>query len=134
MLGSREPGIYGKVTLYEINMRLRKLAKKLRAQIVCRQLNHEGELVSFIQKAVGKFDVIVLNAGAYTHTSIAIRDALLAVNIPMIEVHLSNVHKRESFRHKSLLSDIANGVIMGFGPLSYELALHAAVSIVKNKG
>lgn len=134
MLGSREPQIYGASSLEDIDASLKTLGKELGAKVECRQSNHEGELVTIIQKARAKFDAIVMNAGAYTHTSVAIRDAVLSCGVPLIEVHLSNVHKREKFRHKSLLSDIASGIIMGFGPHSYELGLRAAVNISNSVG
>src|SRR5689334_10059261 len=117
LLGSREPQLYGKRSLDEINQNLSRLAQKLNLQLEFMQSNLEGELVDHIQKLPGRCDAIVINAGAYTHTSIAIRDALLAVALPFIEVHLCNVDKREAFRKTSYLSDIASGVIYGFGPL-----------------
>lgn len=131
MLGSRESDIYGVLSLADIDKRLKELGKELGASVECRQSNHEGDIVTGIQKAKGRFHAIVLNAGAYTHTSIAIRDAVLAAGVPLVEVHLSNIHKREHFRHKSFLSGVAHGVIMGFGPGSYELGLRAAASIAK---
>lgn len=134
LLGRREPGIYGSMSLDSINARLAELGSELGVEVESFQSNHEGELVTRIQQSAGKFDAIVLNAAAYTHTSVAIRDAVLAAETPVVEVHLSNVHKRESFRHKSLISDAAAGIIMGFGPASYELGLRAAVGIVKGGG
>lgn len=131
MLGSREPDIYGSFSLPDIDKRLKSLGKELGVTVECHQSNHEGEIVTHIQKARGRFEAIVINAGAFTHTSIAIRDAVLASGVPIIEAHLSNIHRRERFRHKSFLSDIAHGVVMGFGPLSYELGLRAAVEIAK---
>jgi 3-dehydroquinate dehydratase-2 len=128
LLGTREPGLYGSATLDQINAILRERAAALGAAIDCFQSNHEGELVDRIHGARGTVDGILINAGAYTHTSIALRDALLAVAIPYVELHLSNTHARESFRHHSFLADRAVGVICGFGPLSYGLALEGLVA------
>src|SRR6266496_4139664 len=127
LLGQREPEVYGRTTLSEIEGALRKRAAKLGIEIEFKQTNLEGELVSWIQEARGKFDVIVLNAAAYTHTSIALRDAIAAVGIPTIEVHLSNVHARERFRQKSLIAPVCVGQITGFGTNSYVFAIDAAV-------
>ncbi len=129
MLGQREPAVYGRTTLAEIEARARKRAAQLGATTEFRQSNLEGELVSWIQEARDRFDVIVLNAAAYTHTSVALRDAITAVGIPTIEVHLSNVQAREKFRHKSLLAPVCVGQIAGFGANSYVLAIEAAVNI-----
>jgi 3-dehydroquinate dehydratase II len=128
LLGKREPGVYGTETLEQIESKVRKLAVKLGIKVEFRQSNQEGDLVTWIQQAKGKFDTVILNAGAYTHTSVAIRDAIAAVGIPTIEVHLSNIHARESFRHKSMIAAVCVGVISGFGPKSYLLALEAAVN------
>lgn len=133
MLGVREPSLYGATSLNEINLRLKNLGKDLGALVDAFQSNHEGELVERIHSARGKYQAIIINAGAYTHTSIAIRDALLSVELPVFEVHLSNVHKREEFRHRSFISDIAEGIIMGFGALGYELALRAVVEWLKGQ-
>lgn len=128
ILGSREPKTYGSDTLDSINQTLIKLAKKNNAQLESFQSNVEGEIVSCIQQAPSnQIDFIIINPAAYTHTSIAIRDAFLATRIPFIETHLSNVHAREAFRAHSYLSDIALGVICGFGKNSYVLALEAAI-------
>ncbi|AIL32297.1 type II 3-dehydroquinate dehydratase [Basilea psittacipulmonis] len=124
MLGIREPGVYGSKTLADIETELHEQAKHLGVVCECYQSNHEGDLVERIHQAMGKIDFIIINAGAYTHTSIAIRDALSAVNIPFIEVHLSNVHAREPFRHHSYLSDKAVGVICGLGSMGYVSALN----------
>lgn len=132
LLGQREPGIYGKTTLAEIEGRVRERAGKLGVEIDFRQTNLEGELVGWIQQAKGRFEVIVLNAAAYTHTSVALRDAISAGGVPTIEIHLSNVHAREEFRHKSLIASVCKGQITGFGPESYTLALEAAVSVNGN--
>jgi len=129
LLGQREPQVYGRTTLAEIETKVRKRAKRLRATINFRQSNQEGELVNWIQDARGKFDVIVLNAAAYTHTSIALRDTIAAVGIPTVEIHLSNVHAREEFRHKSMIAPVCAGQIVGFGVNSYLLGLEAAVNI-----
>lgn len=127
LLGLREPGVYGPQTLSAIEQALGDEALALGHRLVCFQSNHEGELVERVQRARDDgVDFILINPGAYTHTSIALRDALLAVAIPFIEVHLSNVHARETFRRHSYLSDIAAGVIVGCGPLGYRLALLAA--------
>lgn len=128
LLGQREPKIYGSVTLAQIEARLRKHATKLGAEVDFRQTNAEGELVTWVQSAKGHFDTIVLNAAAYSHTSIAVRDAIAAVGIPTIEIHLSNIHQREEFRHQSVIAPVCRGIITGFGPISYLLALEAAVN------
>ena len=128
LLGTREPEKYGRMTLAEIEAKVRERAAKLGAEIDFRQSNLEGELVDWIQQAKGKFQVIVLNAAAYTHTSIALRDAIAGTGVSTIEIHLSNVHAREEFRHKSLIAPVCRGQITGFGPQSYLLALEAAVS------
>jgi len=133
LLGVREPGIYGSATLEEINRSMSDLARELDVDAEFYQSNHEGELVDRIQAAVGKFDAILLNAAAYTHTSVAIRDAVAAVKIPVIELHLSNIHAREPFRHTSLLSPVVRGVVMGFGPLSYTLAFRGAVDLLRSE-
>lgn len=129
LLGTREPDLYGHATLADINQRLQTLAGQAGAQCAVFQSNHEGELVSRIQAAAhDQTDFIVINAAAYTHTSVAVRDALAAVGIPFIEVHLSNVYRREPFRHHSYLSDLARGVIAGLGVMGYEAALHYALA------
>src|SRR5664279_3431221 len=129
LLGQREPEVYGRETLADIEAAVRKRAKELKAKVDFRQSNIEGELVGWIQQAKGKFDVIVLNAAAYTHTSVALRDAISAVGVPTIEIHLSNVHSREEFRHKSLIAPVCRGQIVGFGVNSYVLAVDAAVNV-----
>ncbi len=128
MLGLREQEIYGTETLEDLRKRCETRAKALGLCVDFRQSNIEGELVTWIQEARGKSAAIVLNAGAYTHTSIAIHDALRAADVPIIEVHLSNVFRREAFRHTSYVSPAALGVICGFGPKGYELALEALAS------
>jgi 3-dehydroquinate dehydratase-2 len=127
MLGTREPGIYGQLTLAEIDSRLRAWAAAQGVEINIIQSNHEGVLVDAIHHAAGRVDGIVINAGAYTHTSIAIRDALSAVKLPAVEVHLSNVYAREEFRHHSYLSPVCKGVICGLGWVGYRLALEALI-------
>jgi 3-dehydroquinate dehydratase II len=129
LLGQRQPEIYGRTTLTDIEAKLRELAAKAGVTMDFRQSNHEGELVTWIQQAQGKFSVIVLNAAAYTHTSIALRDALSAVGVPTIEVHLSNIHAREEFRHRSLIAPVCKGQIAGFGEDSYYLAFRAALQL-----
>jgi 3-dehydroquinate dehydratase II len=133
LLGQREPEIYGQATLADIEAKVRERADKLMAAIDFRQSNVEGELVGWIQQASGKFDAIVINAAAYTHTSIAIRDAIAASGVPTIEIHLSNVHAREEFRHKSLIAPVCKGLITGFGRQSYILAVEAAVYVNDSK-
>ena len=128
LLGTREPGLYGSQTLEQVNASLEARAHALGVVISCFQSNHEGDLVDRIQEGRGCVDGILINAGAYTHTSIALRDALLGVGIPFVELHLSNTHARESFRHQSTLADKAVGVICGFGPTSYTLALEGLVA------
>ncbi len=124
MLGTREPGHYGNSTLAEINQSLAELGNSINVETVTFQSNHEGELVDRIHQAADEHvDGIIINPAAYTHTSIALRDAMLAINIPFIEVHLSNIHRREDFRHHSLLADAATGIVAGFGATSYLLAL-----------
>ncbi len=130
LLGSREPELYGSETLEEINGRLERLAAELGVEIVVRQSNHEGELVEAIQEAPDVAEALIINPAAYTHTSVAIRDALLAVGLPALEVHLSNPQQRETFRHESLIADVVIGTVSGFGPMSYELALRAAAALV----
>ncbi|MFE1598397.1 type II 3-dehydroquinate dehydratase [Methylobacterium sp. ID0610] len=127
LLGTREPGIYGALTLADIERRLRERAGG-RAAITFRQSNHEGDLVTWIQEAGAVGAGVILNAGAYTHTSVALRDAISGAKAVVIEVHLSNVHARESFRHHSTIAPVARGVIAGFGPLSYDLALEALLA------
>ena len=127
LLGQREPGIYGSGTLASIEDRLRQEATAAGAELECFQSNFEGALVERIHQAMGTSQGILINAGAYTHTSIALRDALLGVAMPYVELHLSNTHARESFRHRSLLADRAIGVVCGFGPMSYSLALQGLI-------
>ena len=129
LLGQREPGVYGRHSLADIEALVRGRAAKLGVEVDFRQSNAEGELVDWVQSAQGRFEVVVLNAAAYTHTSVALRDAVAAVKVPTIEIHLSNVYAREDFRHKSLIAPVCVGQISGFGPTSYLLALEAAVNL-----
>lgn len=128
MLGIREPHIYGLETLEEINSRLEKLAKELNVSLHFFQSNHEGEIIDRIHQAYSNYNGIIINPGAFTHYSYAIRDALAAVNIPFVEIHISNNHARESFR-KSVMADLALGQIQGFGSYGYELALRAITQL-----
>jgi 3-dehydroquinate dehydratase-2 len=130
LLGEREPEVYGRTTLRDIEEQVRVRASKLGVTIEFRQTNAEGELVDWIQGARGETDVIVLNAAAYTHTSVALRDAIAAVPVPTIEIHLTNVYKREKFRRTSLIGPVCLGSIMGFGAGSYLLGLEAAVNVI----
>lgn len=129
MLGNRETGIYGKLSLADIEQMCQEKARELQQSLTFIQSNSEGDIVNAIHAAQSSHDCIIINAGAYTHTSIAIMDALLAVSLPVIEVHLSNIFKRESFRHESYISKVAHGVICGFGAKSYVLALEAVAAI-----
>lgn len=129
LLGQREPSVYGHTTLSDIEALVRARAQEKHVEIDFRQSNIEGELVTWIQQAKGNFTAIVLNAAAYTHTSVALRDAISAVGVPTIEIHLSNVHAREEFRHKSLIAPVCAGQITGFGANSYLLGLEAAIIV-----
>jgi 3-dehydroquinate dehydratase-2 len=131
LLGRREPAIYGTRTLAEIDQSLSTLGRELGAEVVTRQSNLEGELVTSIQEAATAFDGIVLNAAAYTHTSIALRDAITFAGKPCVEVHLSNVHAREPFRHHSMIAAVCIGQIAGFGPDSYTLGLRALMDYLR---
>lgn len=131
MLGTRQPEIYGSDTLADIEKGCREKAAALGLDVEFFQSNHEGEIVSAIQQTRGRFDAVVINPAAYSHTSVAIMDALLACDMPVVEVHLSNIHRREEFRHFSYVSKAADGVICGFGKQGYLLALEAAASFFK---
>jgi 3-dehydroquinate dehydratase II len=123
LLGSREQSIYGTLSLEAVDSAIAKLAEELAVQVDLRQSNSEGELVTWIQEARTEYDGIIINPAAYTHTSVAIRDAIAAVGLPTVEVHLSNIHRREEFRHRSYVSGVAIGQISGLGPIGYLLAL-----------
>lgn len=128
LLGTREPATYGRATLADIEAAVRRRAGELKVEVDFRQSNLEGELVTWIQQAKGTFDALVINAAAYTHTSVAIRDAISAVGMPTVEIHLSNVYAREAFRHTSLIAPVCRGVISGFGLGSYLLGLEAVAN------
>lgn len=132
LLGQREQSVYGATTLAEVNGALIDLAKREGAELDIRQSNSEGDLVTWIQEARSRFDAIVINPAAYTHTSVAIRDAIAAVDLPTVEVHLSNIYKRERFRHRSLIAGVALGQVSGFGPTGYLLGLRAAVEHLRS--
>ena len=125
LLGTRQPEIYGHATLADVEAMCTAHGEALGHHVTCRQSNHEGALVDAIHAARGTFDGIVLNAGAYTHTSIALHDAIAGTQMPVVELHLSNIHAREPFRHKSMIAPVAVGMICGFGPAGYTLALDA---------
>jgi 3-dehydroquinate dehydratase-2 len=133
LLGKREPEIYGKFSLDKINKSLLTLAHKEKIQLKIIQSNHEGEIVDLIGKSKPAFDVLIINPAAYTHTSVAIRDAIAASNIPAIEVHLSNIYARETFRQTSLIAPVCKGQVSGLGAFSYTLALQAAIHLIKSK-
>ena len=134
LLGAREPSIYGHLTLAKINHMLKIQAKKDKVSLVIRQSNHEGRIVDLIGRAKrDKFQGILINPAAYTHTSVAVRDAIAACGLIVIEVHLSNIYSREEFRHKSLVSQVAKGTIMGFGAKSYILGLSAILDLIEKK-
>ncbi|MDP2921653.1 MAG: type II 3-dehydroquinate dehydratase [Candidatus Omnitrophota bacterium] len=131
LLGKREPQVYGKITMEEVNKKLGEIAKKKKVSLEIFQSNHEGEIVDKIGKAKAKYDALLINPAAYTHTSVAIRDAILAVGIPTVEVHLSNIYAREDFRHTSLIAPVAKGQISGFGMDSYIYGLDAAINLAQ---
>ena len=133
LLGTREPELYGATTLADIEGSLRSGAEELGHSFDCIQSNAEAELVDRVQAAAGNTDFILINPGAFTHTSVALRDALLGVGIPFIEIHISNIHAREEFRRQSYFSDVAAGVVAGLGPQGYELALQAAHNLLNNQ-
>ncbi|MDP2928118.1 MAG: type II 3-dehydroquinate dehydratase [Candidatus Omnitrophota bacterium] len=134
LLGTREPGIYGRLTLAKINQMLKTDAKKSKASLVIKQSNHEGQIVDFIGRAKkNKFQGILINPAAYTHTSVAVRDAVAGCGLSVVEVHLSNIYSREEFRHKSLISPVASGTILGFGAKSYTLGLAALLDLIPAK-
>ncbi len=129
LLGQRQPEIYGRTTLADIEAQVRQHAAASGTAIDFRQTNDEGQLVTWVQEAAGQFDAIVINAAGYTHTSVALRDALAASPVPAVEIHLSNIHAREEFRHNSIIAPVCKGQICGFGPASYTLGLEAAASL-----
>jgi len=131
LLGQRQPEVYGRTTLAEIEITCQQTAKDLGVEVSFLQSNHEGVLVDAIHAARGSRDGIVLNAGAYTHTSVALMDAIASAEVPVVELHLSNIHAREEFRHKSFISPVAVGLICGFGPAGYPMALHALTTHLK---
>jgi 3-dehydroquinate dehydratase II len=128
--GTREPAVYGRATLGDIHGLLETLALQLGCEIECRQTNHEGVLIDALHRAKGSADGVLLNPGGLTHSSIALRDAVLAAGLPVVEVHLSNPYARETFRHTSLISGAAVGVVLGFGPAGYELALRGLMGVL----
>jgi 3-dehydroquinate dehydratase-2 len=134
LLGTREPGIYGRTTLAQIEADCIKTGRALGLDVTCLQSNHEGALVDALHAAMGLHDGVVLNAGAYTHTSIALRDAISGSGLPVVELHLSNVHAREPFRHVSHIAPVALGVIAGFGAAGYDLALRALAGHLEAHG
>jgi 3-dehydroquinate dehydratase-2 len=133
MLGTREPDIYGRRTLNEINSALLELGRRLGLTVEAFQSNHEGAIVDRIQQAGGVYAGLIINAAAYTHTSIAIRDALSMLDVPVIEVHLSNIHKREPFRHSSLIAGVVTGQVIGLGASGYELALRGLAELIRSR-
>jgi 3-dehydroquinate dehydratase-2 len=134
LLGRREPGIYGGLSLADIDRNCLDKGAELGLDVTCRQSNSEGELVTWVQDVCGAFDALVINPGAYSHTSVALHDALRFLEVPVLEVHLSNIHQRESFRHHSYVSLVAKGVICGLGAKGYELALIAVADLLKGNG
>lgn len=134
LLGTREPGIYGSLTLADINAKLVELAKESHTELACTQSNHEGDLIDALHDARAWADGVVFNPGGYTHTSIALRDAISAIGIPVVEVHLSNVYAREEFRHVSMISAVCAGKVVGFGWRSYVLGLRALLEMLSDNG
>lgn len=133
LLGTREPEIYGSLTLHDIDAKLVEFAGDHQVELVCKQSNHEGELIDALHDARAWADGVIFNPGAYTHTSIALRDAISAIGLPVVEVHLSNVYAREEFRHVSMISAVCTGKITGFGWRSYLLALKALIDLLSDK-
>ena len=134
LLGTREPRIYGNQTLADISATLEQRASALKLKLDIRQSNHEGVLVDWLHEALAKASAVLINGGAYAHTSVAIRDAIAALPVPVIEVHMSNVYAREHFRRQSMIAQVARGSVVGFGALSYVLALDAAAHLCKGAG
>ena len=133
LLGKREPEVYGHLTLDTINASLRKVAKAKKVKLTIVQSSYEGKIVELIAKSKNKYDAILINPAAYTHTSVAIRDAIAGSGVIAVEVHLSNIYAREEFRHKSLISPVVKGTILGFGPKSYSLGLLALIDLLNGK-
>ena len=133
MLGTREPELYGKTTLDEVNKNLKKVGETKGLSVETFQSNHEGAIVEKIQKARGEIDGLIINPAAYTHTSVAIRDAVLLLDAPVVEIHLSNIYRREPFRHKSMTADVATAQLAGFGAYSYSMALEAVARMIRGK-
>ena len=133
LLGKREPEVYGRLTLDTINSSLRKVAKAKKVKLTIVQSSYEGKIVELIAKSKNKYDAILINPAAYTHTSVAIRDAIAGSGVIAVEVHLSNIYAREEFRHKSLISPVVKGTILGFGPKSYNLGLLALIDLLNGK-
>jgi 3-dehydroquinate dehydratase II len=130
LLGRREPSVYGSATLADVDRRIREHARKLGVRVECRQSNVEGRHIDWLHGAAGEgFDGVVFNPGAFTHYSIALRDAVAAIDVPVVEVHLSNIHAREAWRHQSVIAGVARGQVLGFGPVSYLLGLDALVAV-----
>lgn len=134
LLGRREPDLYGRVTLADVDAACVSTGARLGLDVTCRQSNGEGELVTWIQEAAGQFEALIINPGAYSHTSVALHDALRFLEVPIIEVHLSNIHQREDFRHRSYVSLVAKGVICGLGAKGYELALLGVANLLDADG
>ena len=135
LLGTREPGVYGNATLESIHARLEELAVELRVEIETLQSNHEGVLIDTLHKTLQRPEIgaVVLNGGAWTHYAYALRDAIASIQAPVVEVHLSNIHAREEWRHTSVTAPVCAGIVAGFGPMSYELGLRAAVQLAQHK-
>jgi 3-dehydroquinate dehydratase-2 len=133
LLGTREPELYGRVSLPEVEARLAEVGRELRVEVECAQRNGEGELVELVHSLRGRADGAVVNAGAYSHTSLALRDALTGVSLPFVEVHVTNVHAREPERHRSMLASAAIGSVVGLGTLGYELALRGLVATLRGR-
>jgi 3-dehydroquinate dehydratase-2 len=134
LLGLREPAVYGKDTLAEVDAQLERLADELGVEVACRQSNHEGELIDWLHEARDRFDAVIINPGGLTHTSVSLRDAIAGMEKPCVEVHLSNIHRREAFRHTSLIAAVCVGSILGFGLQSYLLGLRAlAAQLLPNE-
>ena len=131
LLGRRQPTVYGTADLASINRELTRIAKSHKASLTTVQSNHEGQIVDLIGRAKGRYDAIIINPAAYTHTSVAIRDAIEAAGVPAVEVHLSNIYAREPFRHQSLIAPVCRGQVCGFGPASYRLGLEAALALAE---